>query len=92
LPGGHYDFASGDSIATAHVSGVVALLLEKKRALSAAAAYQLLRDTSSRTEEGSGAQVDACAAVTGLMGRGSCRAADPDHRLAEKQDNSAILH
>jgi subtilisin family serine protease len=46
LPGGHYDFASGDSIATAQVSGVLALLLAKNAGLTAAAAYRLLRDTS----------------------------------------------
>jgi len=74
LPGGHYDFASGDSIATAQVSGVVALLLAKNARLSAADAYRLLRDTS--TYSGAvgedGKQVDACAAVTSLVGRGSC--------------------
>src|SRR5271169_5955546 len=47
LPGGHYDFASGASMATAQVSGVVALLLAKDPGLSAAAALRLLRDTSS---------------------------------------------
>ena len=43
LPGGHYDFASGDSIATAQVTGVVALLLEKNHALTTVAAVKLLR-------------------------------------------------
>ena len=54
LPGGHYDFASGDSIATAQVSGVVALLLAKKAGLSAASIYQLLRDTSTRSDAARG--------------------------------------
>ena len=35
LPGAHYDFASGASIATAQVSGVVALMLAKNPGLSA---------------------------------------------------------
>jgi hypothetical protein len=73
LPGGHYDFASGDSIATAQVSGIVALLLAKNAGLSAAEAYRLLHDTS--THAGSGgdsALVDACAAVVSLIGQGSC--------------------
>ncbi len=86
LPGGHYDFASGDSISTAQVTGVVALLLAKNRALSAAARYQLLRDTS--THAGAGRRrrehVDACAAVTALVRRGSCTS-DADHRLADKK-------
>jgi subtilisin family serine protease len=75
LPGGHYDFASGVSIATAQVSGVVALMLAKAPGLSAAAAYGLLRDTSSSltVAEGHAAGVDACAAVVALTHQGSCR-------------------
>ena len=72
LPGGHYDFASGDSIATAQVTGVLALLLAKRSALSAADAYRLLRDTSSRSPD-DGTLIDACAAVVSLVGQGSCR-------------------
>jgi len=71
LPGGHYDFASGDSIATAQVTGVLALLLAKKSALTAADAYRLLRDTSSRSSD-DGTLIDACAAVVSLVGQGSC--------------------
>jgi subtilisin family serine protease len=73
LPGGHYDFATGDSISTAQVTGVVALMLAKDHALTASAAYQLLRDTSS--DAGSRGKVDACAALVALVGRGSCEAA-----------------
>ncbi|HEY4446044.1 MAG TPA: S8 family serine peptidase [Steroidobacteraceae bacterium] len=73
LPGGHYDFASGDSIATAQVSGVLALLLAKNSGLSAADAYRLLRDTSSHAGgAGGGPLVDACAAVVSLVGHGFC--------------------
>ncbi len=88
MPGGHYDFASGDSIATAQVTGVVALLLEKNRTLSAAEAYRLLRDTSSSPGDAAGVHVDACAAVIALMAQGSCNAPGVDGRLAEKQDGS----
>jgi subtilisin family serine protease len=78
LPGGHYDFASGASIATAQVSGVVALMLAKNSGLSAASAYRLLRDTSSvGGVGGSMGGVDACAAVVSLLGRGSCHTDDP---------------
>jgi subtilisin family serine protease len=75
LPGGHYDFASGTSIATAQVSGVVALLLARNPGLSPAAAYQVLRDTSalSGTEGGASRRVDACAAMVTLLHQGSCR-------------------
>jgi hypothetical protein len=72
LPGGHYDFASGVSIATAQVSGVVALLLAKDPALSARDALRLLRDTSRHSAGGEGMLVDACAAVISLIGRGAC--------------------
>jgi subtilisin family serine protease len=80
LPGGHYDFASGDSIATAQVSGVLALLLAKKKAgLSAAQAYGLLRDTSvqSGVVGGEGTVIDACAAMVSLVGQGVCSRAAP---------------
>jgi Subtilase family len=85
LPGGRYDFASGDSIATAQVSGVLALLLEKSGGLSAADALRLLRDTSAHPATGgAGAFVDACAAVVSLVRRGSCHtAAEPEKRMAD---------
>jgi subtilisin family serine protease len=66
LPGGHYDFASGASIATANVTGVVALLLANNPDLSAGTTRKLLRDTSLHDS------VDACAAVVAAAGRGSC--------------------
>lgn len=74
LPGGHYDFASGDSIATAQVSGVIALLLAKNPSLTAGEAYGLLRNTGSHAPLGGaeGSLVDACAALVSLIGKGSC--------------------
>jgi hypothetical protein len=75
LPGGHYDFASGVSIATAHISGVVALLLAKNSGLSAADAMRLLQNTSVKAGGGNGTLVDACAAVVSLVGQGSCNPA-----------------
>lgn len=87
LPGGHYDFASGDSIATAQVSGVVALLLAKNSGLSAAEAYRLLHNTSAAppADGGEGTLVDACAAVVSLVGQGSCDAAADIGRAAAQQ-------
>ena len=84
MPGGHYDFATGDSIATAEVTGVLALLLAKNRSLSAAEAYRLLRDSSAETDAVLNDHVDACAAVTMLLKEGSCGAAPPGRRLAER--------
>ena len=45
-PGGGYEFMSGTSIATAHVSGVVALVLERHPDLKADAVAQLLANAS----------------------------------------------
>jgi subtilisin family serine protease len=88
MPGGHYDFASGDSIATAQVTGVIALLLAKNRSLTASATSKLLHDTSVRAEGGGDAttHVDACAAVVALVGQGLCSSdahgGDPTARVA----------
>lgn len=57
-PGGSYDFVSGASLATAHVSGAVALLLAKRRNLERDAIYRLL--------EHSGTQINACVALAEL--------------------------
>ena len=94
LPGGHYDFASGASIATAQVSGVVALMLAKNPALSAASAYRLLHDTSSsvQTAEGGVKGVDACAAVVTLVRQGSCRATEGNRAPVEQIDNRVAQH
>jgi hypothetical protein len=100
LPGGHYDFASGASVATAEVSGVVALMLAKSPGISAAAAYRLLHDTSSLSmmADGSVKGVDACAAVITLVGQGSChvgdsaRSADGEHAVPEDQRSRVAQH
>jgi hypothetical protein len=94
LPGGHYDFASGDSIATAQVSGVLALLLAKNAGLSAADAYRLLRDTSSHAGGvGGGPLVDACAAVVSLVGHGFCSPMnDTGRRIAGELEQRFAQH
>jgi subtilisin family serine protease len=75
LPGGRYDFASGTSLSTAQVTGTVALLLGRNPGLTSAAVYRLLRDTTVRLDEpGGGDSINACAAITSLMGRGECAA------------------
>jgi subtilisin family serine protease len=83
LPGAHYDFASGSSLATAHVTGTAALLLAANPNLTAAAVYQLLRDTAPitsglRAEDG----IDACAAVVAVVGHGSCEHLPAQSRVA----------
>jgi subtilisin family serine protease len=94
LPGGHYDFASGASIATAQVSGVIALMLAKNPELSAASAYSLLRDTSSsaRSADGGVQGVDACAAVVTLVGQGTCHTGEGKSSASEQNGNRVALH
>jgi subtilisin family serine protease len=71
-PDGHYDFYSGSSLATAEVSGLVALLRARDRHLSAHEAEALLSESAERSPSGSGAP-DACAALARLIHRPSCR-------------------
>jgi subtilisin family serine protease len=73
-----YDFVSGSSLAAAHVTGVVALLLEEDANLRPAQALELLRATSrplavaSASTRQTAGLVDACAALGKLTGRSSC--------------------
>jgi subtilisin family serine protease len=78
LPGGRYDFASGNSIATAQVTGVVALLLAKDSELKFAAVDELLRASSRQAGGGNalGDAVNACAAMASLLDRALCGARD----------------
>jgi subtilisin family serine protease len=66
-PGGGYDFSSGSSMAAAHVSGIVALLLSLDPRLGAQAVRQILLQSSKPTPDG--LQVDAAAAVDRLRRR-----------------------
>ena len=78
VPGGHYDFVSGSSLAAAHVSGAVALVLAEQPALSAREVGALLF----RAQQGGAANaagVNACAALLALRHQGSCATA-PDPR------------
>ena len=63
-PGGGYDFTSGSSMAAAHVSGIVALLLSLSPRLDARAVHDLLVQ-SSKTANGV-MEVNAAAAVAAL--------------------------
>lgn len=63
-PGGGYDFTSGSSMATAHVSGIVALLLSVAPGLDAQSVRDILLRTSAPTH--GLVQVDAAAAVDAI--------------------------
>jgi subtilisin family serine protease len=76
VPEGNYDFASGSSLATAQVSGVVALLLQKNRKLKVEELRQILvKSTDQRqTTKGLVTSVNACAALSQLVPGASCAA------------------
>jgi subtilisin family serine protease len=85
-PGGHYDFASGSSLATAEVTGTVALLLALHPGTSAADIRRLLVESSGPTPAalGSGASVNACAAIAAAGA--NCH---PGLIVAERPDSEA---
>jgi subtilisin family serine protease len=69
-PSGHYDFSSGASLATAHVTGTVALLLHQDHKLNAQSVLALLqrsRDTNSD------ASINACTALAAVNVHASCK-------------------
>lgn len=70
-PDGRYDFASGSSLAAAHVSGIAALLLSVSPGLDAYTVQRILRQSS--TISGGNRLVNAAAAVAAL----------PDARTAD---------
>jgi len=73
-PGGHYDFASGSSLATAEVSGILALLIANGQRLSAAQAARALGESARNAgSPGVSMTVNACRALIEARGRGACR-------------------
>jgi subtilisin family serine protease len=69
-PGASYAFLSGNSLAAAHTSGVVALLMERDPKLGAAAIAALLTDTTTRSA--GLASINACRALERLSGKTLC--------------------
>lgn len=64
-PGGSYDYASGSSLATAHVTGAIALLLQIAPKLDMPTVTAMLR-ASVRHE---GGPIDACVAIRAASGK-----------------------
>lgn len=72
-PGGSYDFVSGSSLATAHVTGTIALLLAMSPQLDRAAVYVLLSNSQQATTGTLGApSINACNAIVTLRKQGVC--------------------
>jgi subtilisin family serine protease len=74
VPNGHYDFASGSSLATAQVTGVVALLLARNQKLGIVRLRELLTQSTENhdTTQGPFRSVNACVAVAKLVRGASC--------------------
>jgi hypothetical protein len=72
-PDGHYDFYSGSSLATAEISGLIALLRAERPHLTAKDAARLLTSTTAGApgETLSGAP-NACVAISQLLQRPAC--------------------
>ena len=70
-PGHSYDYMTGTSLSAAHVSGVVALMLEANPDVDVVAASTMLADSIRSSEDG--ASIDACAAVNSAAGSTRCR-------------------
>jgi subtilisin family serine protease len=70
VPGGHYDFANGSSLAAAHVTGVVALLLAGQMPPAPDRLHALLE--SSRAHNRPGSSISACSAIASLPQSSGC--------------------
>ncbi|MFI4885470.1 MAG: S8 family peptidase [Steroidobacterales bacterium] len=79
VPDGNYDFASGTSLATAEVTGIVALLLADGRRLPGPQVEQILTRSSRQftTPAGVLTSVNACAALADALARANCRGGPP---------------
>ncbi len=72
-PKGEYDFFSGNSISAAHVSGLIALIRERRPHFTYADILPLLQSTSSITRGAADIHpVNACRAVSAAIGTGQC--------------------
>lgn len=68
VPGNEYDFFTGNSFATAYVSGVVALVRQRKPHVSAAVVRELLQ----RTSDAASGYTNACEALSRIVGGENC--------------------
>jgi len=74
VPDGHYDFASGSSLATAQITGVVALLLARNQKLGITRMRELLAQSTQNhdTTHGPFRSVNACTALAQVVRGASC--------------------
>jgi hypothetical protein len=76
VPNGHYDFASGSSLATAQITGVVALLLARNPKLGVDKLRAMLTQSTQKhdTTRGPFLSVNACTAVAQVVRGAVCGA------------------
>lgn len=86
-PDAGYSFLSGSSLAAAHVSGIIALLVEQHRGMDAHQIAALLDETA--THNAGLKTVNACRALARLAGDSSCDgtqiASNPQDQLATQR-------
>ena len=73
-PGAGYAFLTGNSLAAAHTTGVVALLMEREPDLDAERIAAIL--TATTTYSAGSASINACRALASVAGTASCVAQD----------------
>jgi subtilisin family serine protease len=78
-PGASYAFMSGNSLAAAHTTGVVALLMERQPDLDAERIAAILTATTTYSE--GTASINACRAVAEVAGTAACPAPVADFRF-----------
>ena len=69
-PDAGYAFLSGNSLAAAHVSGVVALLLERAPTIASTELLTVLKESTNDVRQTK--SISACRALAHLTGRGDC--------------------
>lgn len=74
MPGAGYAFLTGNSLAAAHTTGVIALMMERQPDLDAERIAAIL--TATTTYSAGSPSINACRAVARLGGTASCLAAD----------------
>jgi len=89
-PGGHWDFASGSSIAAAEVTATAALILSQRPHMSAPELYRLLARSSQSLHIHAVpfVSVNACAALADVLQRAGC----PAERAAVAAADSTAAH
>jgi subtilisin family serine protease len=91
IPGGTYDFASGSSLATAEVSGIVARMRARRPHLTAATARQVLQRSSQtiQTQSGRFSSINACAALADLLASNACEVPHDSYAEGKRPTGSA---